>query len=72
MNTGARKEDQELPEARFKRRLLELGLLTEIKPPLPPDGYPQDRQPVPVEGNPVSNEAASAIGLVVDNPLAHP
>jgi hypothetical protein len=44
----------ESPEDRFKRLLLELGLLTEIKPPLPPGAIPRDRQPIPVEGNPVS------------------
>jgi len=40
-------------EAEFKQRLLELGLLTTITPPLtaPPPG---DRQPVPVAGNAVS------------------
>jgi hypothetical protein len=42
-------------EEEFKQKLLELGLLTEITPPLPPDKYPKNRRPIPVEGNPVSD-----------------
>lgn len=47
-------ESTERPDAEehFKRRLLELGLLTRIAPP--PDVVPRDRQPVAVVGNPVS------------------
>ena len=37
-----------------KQRLLEMGVLTEITPPLPPDAIPKDRRPVPIEGKPVS------------------
>ena len=37
-----------------KQRLLEMGVLTEITPPLPPDAIPKNRQPIPVEGKPVS------------------
>jgi hypothetical protein len=42
-------------EEKFKQRLLELGLLSEITPPLSPDKYPKDRRPIPVVGNPVSD-----------------
>ena len=42
-------------EEEFKQKLLESGLLTEITPPLPPDKYPKDRVPIPVQGNPVSD-----------------
>jgi hypothetical protein len=35
-------------EEEFKQRLLELGLLTRITPPLAPGAVPRDRQPVPV------------------------
>jgi hypothetical protein len=42
-------------EEEFKQKLLESGLLTEITPPLPPDKYPKDRVPIPVEGNAVSD-----------------
>ncbi len=38
----------------FKRRLVELGLLIEIKPPLAADAIPKDRRPIQVEGNSVS------------------
>jgi hypothetical protein len=41
-------------QEKLKQRLLEIGLLSEIKPPLPPQAIPRDRQPFPVEGNPVS------------------
>ena len=34
--------------------LLELGLLTEITPPLAPDAIPKDRRPIPIEGKPIS------------------
>ncbi len=42
-------------EEEFKQRLLEVGLLTEITPPLPPEQYPKGRVPIPVEGNPISD-----------------
>ena len=41
-------------EDKFKQRLLELGLLTVLKPPLRADAIPRDRRPIPVVGNPVS------------------
>jgi hypothetical protein len=41
-------------EDRFKQRLLELGLLTDIKPPLTGNALPGAREPVPVQGNAVS------------------
>ena len=52
----ANQESKELQtaEAAFKRRLLELGLLTKITPPAIPGAGPRDRQPVPVAGNAVS------------------
>ena len=42
------------PEDRLKQRLLELGLLTNITPPLPADAYPRNRRPIPLEGRPGS------------------
>lgn len=43
-------------EDEFKQRLLNLGLLTEIKPPLPTETTAlEERQPIPVQGNPVSD-----------------
>ena len=42
-------------EEQFKKKLLEVGLLNEITPPLPPDKYPKGRVPIPVDGNPVSD-----------------
>ncbi len=48
------KKEPQAAEAAFKRRLVELGLLTKITP-LPTAGAgPCDRQPVPVVGNAVS------------------
>ena len=47
-------KDLQAAEAAFKRRLLELGLLTKIAPPATPGAGPRDRQPVPVAGNAVS------------------
>jgi hypothetical protein len=41
-------------EEEFKQRLLELGLLSEITPPLPPDKYPKDRKPIPLGNRPGS------------------
>lgn len=41
-------------EQRFKERLVELGLLRAIKPPLPASGIPKNRQPIRVEGKPLS------------------
>jgi hypothetical protein len=41
-------------ELEFKKRLLELGLLTGITPPLAPDATRAEHQPIPVCGNPVS------------------
>jgi len=38
----------------LKQRLLEMGLLSEIKPPLPLHAIPRDRKPFPVDGNSVS------------------
>jgi hypothetical protein len=37
-----------------KQRLLEMGVLTEITPPLPADAIPKNRRPIPIEGKPVS------------------
>lgn len=54
MKTVQSSQSQVTPEERFKKRLLELGLLTEIKPPLSAEAIPRDRQPIPVEGNPIS------------------
>ncbi len=53
LNDDPRKAEQEV-EDRFKQRLLELGLLTEITPRLSPDAFPEDRQLSPVQGNAVS------------------
>jgi hypothetical protein len=52
-STEAGREEAELTE-KFLQRLLELGILTEIKPPLPPDAIPRDRTPIAVEGNAIS------------------
>jgi hypothetical protein len=49
------KIDQENLQEKFKQKLLELGLLSEIRPSLSPDKYPKDRSPIPVQGNPVSD-----------------
>ena len=53
MNT-AETHGMHAAEEGFKQRLLELGLLTRITPPLAADTLPRDRQPVPVAGNAVS------------------
>ncbi|MBL8797049.1 MAG: hypothetical protein JNM56_24320 [Planctomycetia bacterium] len=45
---------EQLLQEKLKQRLLEVGLLSEIKPPLPPHAIPRDRQPHFVQGNPVS------------------
>jgi hypothetical protein len=43
------------PEAIFKRRLFELGLLTELKPPpVPPAAVRPYRTPIALEGRPGS------------------
>jgi hypothetical protein len=48
------KEDLQAAEVEFKQRLLELGLLTRITPPVPQGSRPRHRKPVPVAGNAVS------------------
>lgn len=48
------KADLQAAEAAFKRRLLDLGLLTKIATPATPGNWPRDRKPVPVAGNAVS------------------
>ncbi len=48
-------ETEKTREFHFKQRLLEPGLLTEIKPPVPPDALPKDRRAIEVEGNAVSD-----------------
>ena len=47
-------ETEKALEEKVKQRLLELGLLTEITPPLAPEDFPKDRRPVPITGKPVS------------------
>jgi hypothetical protein len=47
-------KDLQTAEAQFKRRLVELGLLTRITPPPTPCTVPRDHQPAPVAGNRVS------------------
>jgi len=49
-------EPQKSPSARdqVKQRLLDMGILTEITPPLPPQAIPRNRRPIPIEGKPVS------------------
>lgn len=42
-------------EQKFKETLLELGLLTEITPPLAAEAMSRDRQFAAVVGNPVSD-----------------
>jgi hypothetical protein len=42
------------PEAELERRLVEVGLLTEIKPPTPDLAPYRDRHPVEVMGKPLS------------------
>ena len=54
MNKQEEQKQRELEEE-LKKRLLEVGLLSEITPPLSPDKYPKGRVPIPVEGNPVSD-----------------
>jgi hypothetical protein len=38
------------------RRLLELGIMTEIRPPLTPDTMREEHEPIRVEGRPISEE----------------
>jgi hypothetical protein len=54
MNLTEEQLQQRKTEEQFLQRLLELGLLEKITPPLPPDQYPKDRNPVVLEGQPLS------------------
>lgn len=38
------------------RRLLELGIVTEIRSPLTPDAIREEHEPIPIEGKPISEE----------------
>lgn len=46
--------DEKRLQDELKLRLLEVGLLTEITPPLPPEKWPKNRKPIPIEGKPIS------------------
>lgn len=52
----AENDPQKSPSVRdqVKKRLLDVGVLTEITPPLPPQAIPRNRRPIPIEGKPVS------------------
>jgi len=54
MATETTSDTREMRQKKFKERLLELGLLTEITPPLAPDAIPRDRQLISIEGRPIS------------------
>lgn len=45
---------EKLLQEKLDQRLLELGLLTEITPPMKPEDYPKDRKPIPIEGKLIS------------------
>jgi hypothetical protein len=47
-------KDELTLEEKFKHKLLEVGLLSEITPPLPPDKYPKDRKPISLGNRPGS------------------
>jgi hypothetical protein len=54
MDTDNKKQQVRAAEDQFKQQLLELGLLTEITPPLDEQAVPDQREPALVVGNPVS------------------
>jgi hypothetical protein len=54
MNTASHEKKGVDLQDTFKQRLLEVGLLTEIKPPPRPEPIPAPRRVIRVEGNPVS------------------
>ena len=54
METDIPLDERATMQQQFKERLLELGLLTEITPRCAPDAVRRERQPVPIEGQPVS------------------
>lgn len=54
MAADTKQEMGQLTEADALKRMLELGLLTEIRPLLSPDAIPKDRQLIPLEGRPGS------------------
>jgi hypothetical protein len=51
---GDDRKTEEEAEDRFKQRLLELGLLEEITPPLSPEQARPEHEPATVSGNAVS------------------
>jgi hypothetical protein len=54
MDIDNKKQQARAAEDQFKEQLLELGLLTEITPPLDEHALPDQREPARVVGNPVS------------------
>jgi hypothetical protein len=54
MNFTQEQLEQRNAEEQFLHRLVELGLLEKITPPLPPEQYPKDRKPVVLDGQPLS------------------
>ena len=54
MNPTDEQLRQRSAEEQFMQRLLQLGLLEKITPPLSPEQYPKDRKPVVLEGQPLS------------------
>jgi len=56
-----RKERKWPPEEqRFLEHLLALGIIEEIRPPLPPEGIREEHEPIPIEGRPISEEIIEA------------
>jgi hypothetical protein len=55
---SAKSESRTPPSAReaVLRRLLELGIVAEIRPPLTPDTVREEHEPIPIEGKPISEE----------------
>jgi hypothetical protein len=54
MQPESKTAEEKVREEQFMQSLLEAGLLTEITPPLPPEKWPKNRMPIPIEGKPIS------------------
>lgn len=56
MSTQNDSHESASPREAILRRLLELGIVSEIRAPLTPDAMRAEHEPIPFEGRPISQE----------------
>jgi hypothetical protein len=56
MSANEEQQTDQAESAKVLKRLLELGILTEVRPPLTQRTRREEREPIPIQGKPVSEE----------------